>query len=245
MGKEVLRALSLSGGVCSSAVYVLGALGRIARSPTVAVVSVEGGEMPETLESVDRLRAWGKKNSGARIVSGRREPNLYDVHFTEDVNMHTPLPMRAYPGGGMLFRECTSKWKARVVRRKLRELGAKKAELSIGFTAEEGRRCKTSGVKWLQHRWPLVELGLTREDCKAVFGQVGLPVPARTACWFCPLQRVVWWQKLVDEDPERFERAALLEDQVNRRRSARGDSLVFLSGRLRPLREAFVAGSSG
>ena len=245
MAKEVLRALSLSGGVCSSAVYVLGALGRIARPPTVAVVSVEGGEMPETLESLDQLRAWGKKNGGARIVTGSREPNLYDVHFTDDVNMHTPLPMRACPGGGMLFRECTSKWKARVVRRKLRELGAKKAELSIGFTAEESKRCRASGVKWLEHRWPLVELDLTREDCKAVFSEVGLPVPARTACWFCPLHRVAWWQDMVEEDPERFERAALLEDQVNRRRAARGDNLVFLSGRLRPLREAFIAGSGG
>lgn len=245
MEKEVVRALSLSGGVCSSALYVLGALGRVSRPPTVAIVSVEGGEMPETLASVDGLRAWGKKNGGPPIVTCRREPDLYAVHFTDDVSMHTPLPMRAHPGGGMLFRECTSKWKARVVRRKLRELGAKKAELSIGLTAEETRRCKASGVKWLQHRWPLVELGLTREDCRAVFGQVGLPVPARTACWFCPLQRVAWWQRLVDEDPERFERAALLEDQVNQRRSIRGDSLVFLSGRLRPLREAFVAGGGG
>jgi len=234
---EVMQVLSLSGGVCSSALYVLSALGCVEPRAELAVYLDTGAEMLEAQESVARLREWGKGHGGAPIEVYCQRPGLYDVHFEGLARGRTPLPLHTLPNGAPLRRECTLKWKVRPTRRCLRRLGISKGVLWLGFTAEERRRCRESRVQWIRHRWPLAELGMGREDCVEVFREAGLPVPVRTGCWLCPLHPHGVWERMATEDPGRFKLAVRLEDWINAGRADIGKDELFFSPKLVSLRE--------
>jgi 3'-phosphoadenosine 5'-phosphosulfate sulfotransferase (PAPS reductase)/FAD synthetase len=227
-----MQVLSLSGGVCSGSLYVLSALGDVKPAAELAVYIDTGAEMPEAKESVARLREWGKRHGGAPIETYRQRPGLYDVHFAGLPRGRTPLPLHTTPNGGVLARECTLKWKVRPTRRCLRGLGIRKAVLWIGYTVEERERCRDSRVQWVQYRWPLIELGMKRDDCVTVFKEAGLPVPVRTGCWLCPLHPHSVWEKLAVRDPRRFALAVELEEWINAGRAAMGKDEVFFSPQL-------------
>jgi hypothetical protein len=232
-----VQVLSLSGGVCSGSLYILSALGAVEPPAELAVYIDAGAEMPEARESVARLQEWGKQHGGAPIEEYHQRPGLYDVHFGDLPRGRTPLPLHTTPNGGTLTRECTLKWKVRPARRCLRKLGISKAVLWIGYTAEERERCRESRVQWVQYRWPLVELGMSREDCEKVFREAGLNVPVRTGCWLCPLHSHGVWERLAVEDPERFALAVKLEEWINAGRVAVGKDELFFSPQLISLRE--------
>src|SRR6202158_4153509 len=51
-------------------------------------------------------------------------------------------------------------------------------EMWVGISAEErDKRCKPSRAPWMTHRWPLRELGISRQDCERWllerYGRVG------------------------------------------------------------------------
>jgi len=39
---------------------------------------------------------------------------------------------------------------------------------------------------YFSYWYPLMEWGLDREKCKQIIANAGLPVPVKSACWFCP-----------------------------------------------------------
>lgn len=103
----------------------------------------------------------------------------------------------SYPDGkpsGMLRRQCTQRWKiepmrrwlrAELVRRQWKKVGGV-VEQWLGISLDEVHRAKDSDVKWIQHRFPLLEKKMTRQDCIVWLQQHGLPVPPKSSCVFCP-----------------------------------------------------------
>ncbi len=103
--------------------------------------------------------------------------------------------------------------------------GAVKA---IGLDAGEGHRltraeteppvpgAKPSREAWLDahvfaYWYPLFEWGTDRAACERSIRAAGLPVPVKSACWFCPASKkreIVW---LREHHPELLDRALALE----------------------------------
>lgn len=239
----MIQAQSSGGGVQSVALEILNATGRVPDPAHLVIFADPGSEDPGTYRHLEIMAPWLLQRGMELVVRkgcGRGHKRygipLYEYIMTES----TAIPVRGFRGLGR--RQCTRDWKVDQVRRVLRERGAgkgKPAVVQLGISYDEIHRMKDSPVAWVQHRFPLVELHLTREDCRQITRDEGLPVPPRSRCYFCPLQPVGSWQRLASEQPELFEAAARLEDTIIMRAIARGSGPVFLSSRLRPLREAF------
>lgn len=67
---------------------------------------------------------------------------------------------------------------------------------------------------WQINRWPLIELGMRREDTIRWFGDHGHPTPPRSACWFCPNSRNPRWAALKADHPDLWERACTLDEAI-------------------------------
>lgn len=115
---------------------------------------------------------------------------------------------------GMLRRQCTSKFKIRPINRKLRELGATAKEpvcVQIGISVDEASRMRPSQVKYVEHRYPLVEARRNRAFCYHWMLTNGFQVPCRSACRGCPYRSDREWMELTAlefEDVVDFERQA-------------------------------------
>src|SRR5690606_25124341 len=69
---------------------------------------------------------------------------------------------------------------------------------------------------------PLIDLRLTRKDCKAIVADAGLPVPPKSSCFFCPFHKRSEWIELRREQPELFKRAVEIENRLNEKRAKLG-----------------------
>ena len=58
---------------------------------------------------------------------------------------------------------------------------------------------------------PLVEAKIDRESCKAIIRNAGLPVPRKSACWFCPASKFDEVRRLQIERPDLVRAAVDLE----------------------------------
>lgn len=80
---------------------------------------------------------------------------------------------------------CTKKYKVEPIRQYLRSIGVKKAIKYLGMTIEEKNRTRENSVKWIEHKYPLIELKMTRKDCcNYLLNNFGF-VPPRSGCTIC------------------------------------------------------------
>lgn len=112
---------------------------------------------------------------------------------------------------------------------------------AIGLDAGEERRLtwspsspkgagkeRLSRERWLDRHYfvywyPLMEWGYDREKCKEIIARAGLPIPMKSACFFCPVSKkaeILW---LREHHPQLLERALRIE------RNAR-DGLTSVKG---------------
>jgi hypothetical protein len=115
---------------------------------------------------------------------------------------------------GRNLRHCTSDFKIDVIHRALREvLGLKQGgqtvlvKLWIGISIDEAHRMKDSRTPWIQNVYPLIEKGMSRNDCQEWLERNGFPKAPRSSCTFCPFHSDQEWIRLRDEEPEEFANA--------------------------------------
>jgi acetyl esterase/lipase len=115
------------------------------------------------------------------------------------------------------------------------------AVTALGITLDEiGRARSDSGIPHQVLAYPLLDLGLRRADCPRIITGAGLPMPPRSACWFCPLKRPSEWARMQRQEPELFARACDLEAQLIARRRELARDPVYLTRFGRPLGEVFA-----
>lgn len=80
-------------------------------------------------------------------------------------------------------------------------------------------------------KYPLREYGLTRQLCRDVIAKAGLPVPPKSACFFCPAMREIEIRRLQIVDPEYHILGLEMERLYRNGETFRGDDVWTVKGR--------------
>jgi hypothetical protein len=238
----VIRVFSYGGGVQSTAALVLAAQGRIDYRTFVFANVGEDSENPDTLAYVENyakpyalehglelIEVWRQRKDGTRV-------NLYEYAMTSN----TTIPIPAYlQSGAPGKRVCTVEWKVNIVAKYIKQLGATKdkpAVVGLGISLDEFQRARTnSRIAWELLEYPLLDLRLTRQDCKRIIAEAGWPVPPKSSCFFCPFHKKDDWLTLRRERPDLFGKAVQLEERINELREQLGKDKVYLHRSLKPI----------
>lgn len=109
-------------------------------------------------------------------------------------------------------------------------------EYWLGFTTDEARRAQQPPVKWKRHRFPLLEAGISRHQCRQILDDHGMPHVIRSACSICPLRNNADWHAMAAHDPVAWRAAKALDDNI--RRSSITGHRLYLHHSCRSLRHA-------
>lgn len=217
MSTGLIVSLSLGAGVQSSVTALMASEGLITPMPNFAIFADTQWEPQSVYDWLDWLKPrlafpvytvtkGDLKNDNLRIVRSKKSGKLY--HKSE-IPAHILKPSG---GHGMLPRHCTVDYKINPIIKKLRELTKKQpTEQWIGISTDEAHRMKPAKDPWITNRWPLIELGMSRDDCLKWMEERGYPRPPRSACIACPYHSDFEWARLKKEEPMEFLRAAYWE----------------------------------
>ena len=128
---------------------------------------------------------------------------------------------------GMLRRQCTNHYKITPILRHIRKVAGGKpgrpfpkdvrVEMWLGISVDEAMRMKPSREHWVDHRWPLIDLGMTRANCiewfNAEYPDRKLP---RSACVICPYRSDRHWLELKEAEPESYNEAVEFDRWLRR-----------------------------
>jgi hypothetical protein len=89
-------------------------------------------------------------------------------------------------------------------------------ELLMGISVDEAHRMKDSEVSYIKHTYPLVEAGITRQDCVKWMLENGYEEPPRSACYFCPYHNDREWIRLKEKEPLEFMKAVSFERSLQK-----------------------------
>jgi 3'-phosphoadenosine 5'-phosphosulfate sulfotransferase (PAPS reductase)/FAD synthetase len=234
LGDTEVRVFSFGGGVQSMAALVLAAQGRI-EFPVFLFCNVgHDSENPDTLAYFRDVALPFAAEHGIELHEVARTTNNGETLYQRTLREERSIGIPAYMAGGAPGnRSCTQAYKRDVVRR---WLGKGNHVVGLGISLDEYRRMRTdSGNKNIINEYPLIDMRYTRQDCRAVIVAAGLPVPPKSACWFCPFHRHSDWQDLKREKPELFQKAVDLEQTINHKRAGLGKDDVYLHSRAKPL----------
>ena len=196
--------ISYSGGIQSTALLVLAAQQR-AKNAIAVFVNLMSAENPATIRYVEDVAARYCADHGISLVS-------IDVDAVGDMlnNPTHPKPPFRTTSGGFSTRQCTNHWKIRPFRRALRAIMRARGvrvrrgavQVALGISFDELERMSQPNVTYYQHVYPLIDLRLTRADCVSVIASAGLPIPPKSACWFCPYTPRARVQEIARAYPE-------------------------------------------
>lgn len=162
-----------------------------------------GGEKPHTYKYVDMFSKWLVDHGLPEIIIVKSHLPPLD----ENCLINKELPAIAYG-----FKSCSDKWKIRPVDKYLQSVRGDDAVLKmIGIDADEQHRSIEAKAKWYTNRFPLIEWDMGRDECIESIEAADLPLPGKSACYFCPSSRPSEVKELAHQYPELAARALLIE----------------------------------
>lgn len=248
-----LRVLSLGAGVQSSTVLLLAAERRIPAFD-VALFADTGWESRRTYRHLENLAGHAQRAGipVRRVSTGhiRRDALDPDHRFVS-------MPLFALgPHGqrGMARRQCTGEYKLKPIKAEVRRMlgyphparvpAGVHAEMAIGISTDEIHRARDADVRYMRNVFPLIDLGWTRDDCRAYLTACGFADVPRSACLGCPFHGNSQWRALRDGDPGEWADVIAFDAAIRHghpRASANGQRLrgtYYLHRSCQPLAQA-------
>lgn len=152
-----------------------------------------GAEKKKTYTYLDYLT---KTLNWPVTVLRSRYGNIFDYYYKKFI-----YPTR-------WARDCTGKFKIDVHNGYLRKKYGKntKFQVHLFIDFDEFTRVGTSKYDYCDLIHPLVDKGITRQQCKDIITSCGMPVPVKSGCFFCPFTPPEIWAKMkLSQDPDERE----------------------------------------
>lgn len=220
---EPLEVLSLGAGVQSVAMMILIEKGKLDR-PDIIIHSNTGTEMPETIELLEKTLIPYMRDV---LKIPYIEASSFRGALHDDYRSKAAIPMIG-------MRSCTLNFKVMPVRREIRKIvgnGAGKvlANSWLGITTDESKRELKSELKWIQNKFPLLDLNLSRQDCLDLISAKGWTV-IKSGCWLCPYQGKKGFLSLKKNHPDLFDMAVEMETAMRAKRPERKQGFLSSNG---------------
>lgn len=223
-----LRYVSLGLGVQSSTVLFMADRGEIGPRPDCAIFADPGWESAATYEYLAYVRE--RVSIPIHVVSAgniredllRRQSARSGRFVTVPYFLKTVAPNGAIKEG-MGRRQCTAHYKIEPIYRKVRELlgvgprgriAAGSAEAWVGISVDEIIRATPSKVRFETRKFPLLELGMDRVDCKEWMRDRQIRLPPKSACVGCPYHSNAHWREMKLYKPEEFAQAVEVDRAI-------------------------------
>ncbi len=139
--------------------------------------------------------------------------------------------------GGMGRRQCTYDFKIRPIQKFCKPHSSRGNPIisQIGISTDEWARMKPSRVKYIKNTWPLIDLEMSRNDCKDWLKGRGYAVPPKSACLGCPYHNNANWREIKIEYPEEFEETCKVDEAIRNMPKFRHQQFMHRS--CKPLRD--------
>ena len=231
--RPTLTVVSLGGGVRfpdrsrgqASVMALMAGEGAFDRVPGCAIFADTHWEPPSVYEHLGWLE--GQLRFPVYVVDNGRSlrEDVKALTNHSGSNNYVDIPVylngRDGEGDGIGRRQCTTNYKVRPIRRKIRELlGLRKGqrvpsrttvELWLGISTDEAVHMKDSRDRWITNRYPLIETGMSRQDCLDWWAARYDRPLERSACVACPYQSRQRWVETKHRWPELFAEAVEID----------------------------------
>ena len=214
--------------------------------PEVYIFADTGDEPESVYESVERTRK-DMESAGIELVIVRKAKSLaadIEQRIESGKGGGSTPPFFIQTGNiqeGIVRRTCTADWKVAVIERYTkkrfginprlkahRDAPSPLVQTWLGISTDEATRMRTSGTKWQQLYYPLVEMRWRRGDCIRYLEEIGVTA-ARSACVYCPFHSNEEWKR-VQKVPEDWDRAVAFEKMLHKAH-ADGKKIVGLTSK--------------
>jgi hypothetical protein len=173
-----------------------------------------GGERPETYTFVQTFSDWLVANGYPPITIVRAPTTTLEA----DCLRRKALPSVAYG-----WKTCSQRFKTQPQDKYLNSLDAAKAIWAaggkvtklIGYDADEPQRAKPYSDDKFTVRYPLIEWDMGRDECIETIRAEGLPLPGKSACFFCPNSTPEEVLELDRTHPALLQRALHIEENAD------------------------------
>lgn len=259
-----LRLFSFGGGVQSTAVLVLQAMGKL-KVPYHAFVFCNVGddsENPDTLVYVrEHVIPFCQKHGIPFFEVQKTRFGVVDTLLQALYRDNRSVSIPAYMSfsGAPGNRTCTEDHKIVVVDKLVKWFKIVRwCVIGLGISVDEMKRLKDTdwhdsytGPKAKKAKkigfnkrrdYPLVDLRLSRQNCQRIIEDAGLPPAPKSSCWFCPFMKLSQRIEQKRNRPDLFQASVNVEKRINEKRAILGKDELFLvkspKGVLVPLDQA-------
>ena len=223
-----LTVLSLGGGVQSSVMALMAGEGAFDRVPDCAIFADTRWEPPSVYEHIEWLK--DRLSFPLHVVDNGRSlrEDVRSLTNHSGSRRYVDIPVflkgRDGEGDGIGRRQCTDNYKIRPIRRRIRDLlglrprqrvpAGTTVELWLGISTDEAIRMKTSRDRWIENRYPLIEVGMSRKDCADWWAARYDRPLERSACVACPFQSRQRWVETKRRWPGLFAEAVEIDTRM-------------------------------
>lgn len=244
--------MSFGGGIQSTAIFALQITGKLPNNYDQYIFCNVGAdsENPATLTYINEVikPLANQHNVQFEEIHKMRRGEIdtvYKACMRDDKSVPIPVILNSGAPG---LRSCTTDFKVALLDKHLKRATFTHATIGLGISLDEYRRARFDAdyVKvprvsqfYKKREYPLIDMRITRVMCKQIIQNAGLPIPPKSACFFCPFQSAAQWVNLRRDNPELFAKAVQLDEMVRTKRLINKNSdACFLHPARVPLSQA-------